>query len=231
MRLLATVNAYLDAEINLVTDAYSTQVELTLEHQQKTLVKVVDSVSDSFSQKNNFEFEESGISKIVDVWNETRQVTAELEDGNLLYKGRFNLCVLALNGDGKPFYFERMMEFQYGREWPHEAEDLRCDSAVSVANISYRITGTLGIEVKTELELEANLYQQTSYQMIADLTPNDDQPVGKDPQAALILYYASAGEELWDIARSYCTSMARIKEENELVQDVVEQTGMLLIPV
>ena len=69
------------------------------------------------------------------------------------------------------------------------------------------------------------------YKMISDLIPNEDQPKSKDSEAALILYYAEVGEELWGIARSYCTSMERIKTENDLVEDVVEQSGMLLIPV
>jgi hypothetical protein len=231
IRLIAYINAYLDTEVNLVTDAYSTEVEVSLEYQQKNLVKLLESVTDTCSQKNHFEFEEAGISKVVDVWNEMRQVTAQMEEGNLIYRGKFNLCVLAVNGDGKPFYFERVLEFQYGREWSRSMEDLRCDCAVSVANISYRITGTSGIEVKTELKLEATLYQQNMYKMISDLVPNEDQPKSKDSEAALILYYAEAGEELWGIARSYCTSMERIKTENDLVEDVVEQPGMLLIPV
>lgn len=231
VRLMAYVNAYLDAELSVVTDAYCTDVEVTLDYQQKNLVKLLESVTDTCSQKNHFDFEEAGISRVLDIWNETRQVTARMEDGNLLYQGKFNLCVLAVNSDGRPFYFERMIEFQYGREWPRTSEDLSCDCGVTLSNISYRITGNSGIEVKTELRLDATLYQKNGYKMIADLTVNEDQPKEKDRDAALILYYASAGEELWGIARLYSTSAERIKEENDLTEDVVEQPGMLLIPV
>ena len=77
-------------------------MEVSLEYQQKNLVKLLESVTDACSQKNNFEFEGSGVSKVVDVWNEMRQVTAQMEEGNLIYRGKFNLCVLAINGDGTP---------------------------------------------------------------------------------------------------------------------------------
>lgn len=231
VRLMAYVNAYLDTELNIVTDAYSTDSELTLEYQQKTFMKLLESVTDTCSQKNNFDFEETGISRIIDVWNETRQVSAHMEDGNLIYKGKFNLCVLAVNSDGRPFYFERMLEFQYGREWSHGGDDLSCECTAALANISYRITGTSGIEVKTELRLEASLYQKNSCKMISDLTVNEEKPKEKDRDAALILYYANTGEELWGIARLYSTSAERIREENDLSGDVVEQAGMLLIPV
>ena len=60
VRLIAYINAYLDTEVNLVTDAYSTEMEVSLEYQQKNLVKLLESVTDACSQKNNFEFEEFG---------------------------------------------------------------------------------------------------------------------------------------------------------------------------
>lgn len=233
VRLIAYINAYEDTELEIVTDVYSTKYEVSVEQEQKSFMKLLCSVEDSCPQKNTFPFEESGISKVIDVWNESSQVTAQLEEGNLLYKGRFNLCLLALNGDGKPFYFERMLEFRYGRESDQGTEDLRCDCSVSVGNISYRLTGTAGIEVKTDLRLEATLYRQSLYRVISEAAPNEEQPKSRDEQAALILYYAGAGEDLWGIAREYCTSVEAIQKENglESEQQQVAEAGMLLIPV
>ena len=47
----------------------------------------------------------------------------------------------------------------------------------------------------------------------------------------LILYYAEAGEALWDIARLYCTSMEAIQRENGLECEKMDSKGMLLIPM
>ena len=126
-----------------------------------------------------------------------------------------------------------MLEFRYGRESDQGTEDLRCDCSVSVGNISYRLTGTAGIEVKTDLRLEATLYRQSLYRVISEAAPNEEQPKSRDEQAALILYYAGAGEDLWGIAREYCTSVEAIQKENglESEQQQVAEAGMLLIPV
>ena len=123
-----------------------------------------------------------------------RQVTAQMEEGNLIYRGKFNLCVLAVNGDGTPFYFERVLEFQYGREWSRSMEDLRCQTAPYLWRISAIALPELPALRSKQTKLEATLYQQNMYKMISDLIPNEDQPKSKDSEAALILYYAEAGK-------------------------------------
>ena len=53
----------------------------------------------------------------------------------------------------------------------------------------------------------------------------------RDLSYALKIYYADEGEGVWDIAKRYNTSVEAIMEENELEGEVLEQRGMLLIPI
>ena len=48
---------------------------------------------------------------------------------------------------------------------------------------------------------------------------------------ALKLYYGRMGEPVWEIAKRCHTSVEAIMEENELLQDVLTDAGMLLIPI
>ena len=52
-------------------------------------------------------------------------------------------------------------------------------------------------------------------------------------KAALTIYYADEGEELWNIAKKYCTSVEKIQNENEIDTDVDKLQGrnMLFIPM
>ena len=49
--------------------------------------------------------------------------------------------------------------------------------------------------------------------------------------ASLTVYYAEGGENIWDIAKKYYTCAQMIKEENDLSEDRVRNSGMLLIPM
>ena len=67
--------------------------------------------------------------------------------------------------------------------------------------------------------------------MVEAAHADETKPRERDRSAALILYYAEAGEALWDIARLYCTSMEAIQRENGLECEKMDSKGMLLIPM
>ena len=46
----------------------------------------------------------------------------------------------------------------------------------------------------------------------------------------MILYYAEAGEQIWDIAKRYGTDCAKITAENELSGSALTERAMLIIP-
>ena len=57
----------------------------------------------------------------------------------------------------------------------------------------------------------------------------EDKQRKKDP-AAVILYYAEPGEQLWDIAKRYGVDCAKIAAENELATETLAERTMLVIP-
>lgn len=230
VKLSASVQCYVDNTVTFVTDAYSRTMEVTLEQEQRTFYQYEGTYSDVCTQKNGFEFPDGGITKIMDVWNESCSVSAVIEETGLLYKGKFNLCMLALNQEGNPFYFERMMEFQYNRDNSSHTIQF-CRPKATVTNLSYRITGNTAIEVKAELQLEASIFSEQQYRFVETVIPNPDLIKAKDKEASLVLYYAEGGETLWDIAKQYATGVREIQEENALTEPVLDQPMMLLIPV
>ena len=231
VRLAANLMAYEDTEIAIVTDAYSTQYELETQAQSKPVFRLIEMINDSVTQKNSFDIGEGGITKVIDVWNEISSVSAEEEENQIRFTGKLNLCILALNAQEKPFYFERVVDFTASHEWRKKEGGVFCAPRVEISNISFRITGGTGIEVKTELKLTAAVFQSSSHRMIAGANADETKTRKKDNSAALTIYFADAGESLWDIARRYCTSVSAIQKENELVEDFAENRGMLLIPM
>ena len=69
---------------------------MNLEYKQHTLHKLVEIIKDSDVQKNNFEVDDIGISQVIDVWNEMKSVTASIDEGNIVYSGKYNVCILAM---------------------------------------------------------------------------------------------------------------------------------------
>lgn len=229
-RVFVNASAYQNSDVTMVTDAYSKQYELNINSKQKNIENAVEFINDTDIHKGSLALEDVPISKIIDIWNEMSTVSADYANGQINYKGKFNICVLALNPDNKPVYFERLMDFEYARPYQAKEDHIKCSASMLVAGISYRITGG-GIDLKVELRLSAGIYSQYSLKLITDVAADETKPRAQDKSAALSIYYANAGESLWNIAREYCTSVNAIKLENDLAGDVVENRGMLLIPM
>ena len=231
IRLTATVIAYAQTTLNLVTDAYSTCYDLQLEYEQIRLESMTGALHDNYVCKNTVEVGEAGISRVIDAWNEIRSATAQVEGGQLIYKGKFNICILALNQEEEPVYLEKMFDFTYAREWSEAIGNLRCEAEAAMLSISYRLLGGTGIEIRAELGLQAFVFRSETCQVVAAASADETKPRSRDESASLIIYYADAGEKIWNIARDYCTSAEAILQENNLTEEVLENRQMLLIPV
>lgn len=229
VRLCADVTAYETKQTTVVSDAYSRRYEMALEVRQHMVEELTELFSDSLPTRAVFTMEQ-GISKVLDVWSESCVVSsAGQEEGNLILNGKYSICMLAIGTDGAPFYFERTPEFQYKRPLT-EKETVRCDPDACLTGISYRLSAN-ELEVKAEIALRGSVFTQKSFRMVEAAHADETKPREQDQNASLVLYYAEAGESLWDIARLYCTSMQAIQEENHLDCEKIEGKGMILIPM
>lgn len=229
VKIYATAQAYRKADITVVNDAYSRKYDLNVGAKQKTMDNLAEIAGDTYVHKSEITIDDNTVGKVIDVWSEMASAAADVEDGKVMFKGKYSLCILAQNENNSPFYFERLIDFEYAIPCT-AAGDLKCEADVKVGGISYRITGG-GIETKVELHLSVEISKRFNFKAISDVTADETKPVPRDTAASLCLYFADAGESLWNIARDYRTSIDAVRSENGLSGDLVENRGMLLIPM
>ncbi len=229
VKVMATAQAFRRTDVTVVSDAFSKKFDLQVESKPKTLDNLSELAGDTFVNRSDIALEDNTVSKVLDIWSEMANASADVAEGQLAFKGKYNLCVLAIGGDGTPVYFERLIDFEYSRACGASG-DVRCEAEVSVGGISYRITGG-SIETKAELRLSAEIYTKFTFKAIASVSADETKPTPNDPAASLCLYFAGAGESIWNIARAYRTSPDSIRSENGLSGETVENKGMLLIPM
>ena len=66
---------------------------------------------------------------------------------------------------------------------------------------------------------------------VCGVSADESRPRQKDEAASLILYYAEKNENVWDIARNYCTGAQAILAENDLDEEILSERRMLFIPL
>ncbi len=230
LRLCIQVTAYQSSEISLISDAFSTQVEIEADCNEIRAEQMLKRMRIDGTYKNTFELPSGDITAICDLWCDAGVVSCVAADGKLLVKAPVNVSVLALDGDGCPTYFERMAEIEYEEELPEGVTLALCEPILCITGCSFSFAQSQSMEVKIEYRLEGCVFVPFQENAICDLRLCEDQPIVRVSGAALVIYYADRGERLWDIARKYCTSVNAIKEENELSEDVVPARGMMMIP-
>ncbi|WP_343277405.1 LysM domain-containing protein, partial [Ligaoa zhengdingensis] len=67
--------------------------------------------------------------------------------------------------------------------------------------------------------------------VMGELAVDENKPRQQDGSAALTIYFAQPGENVWDIAKRYHTSMAAVMEENAIEKEQLRDRATLLIPL
>ena len=230
-RLCAAVIATEEMPVELVEDAYSTDYELEIEKKQYKFSHLNALLNEDIQVKSELNTGDCGISRVIDIWCDNISSLWVYENGQFNVKGKAGCCILALDGEGVPYYVERPVDFSFA---PELGDDLQAPCAkieVKPAGISFRITGDNSIEIKLDMKLAGSISEQTVMKGIVSARSSDDRCRAKDKTAALTLYYAEKGESLWDIACAYCTSAEAIRLENEMTEDIIAADGMILIPM
>lgn len=230
-KLIVTVAVYNEDTVNIVEDAYSRAYELDLIYKQISCKHISAVIDDEITEKCDINLD-SQISRIIDIYGDSPQCSCEFQpvEGKMLIKGKMTCCILGCDENNAVFYTEKPIEFN--REYDiGNMINPSCKPAVLPLNISYRISGEKTLEIRAGISLHAAVTESISKRIITEVSADEEQKREHDKTAALTIYYADEGENLWSIARSYCTSVEAIKMQNDLTDDVISARGMILIPM
>ena len=226
--LCVCAQGYARDDVSVVTDAYSTQFVSVPQMTSLKYVGGVCDVGETFIEKLSVTIPDVKVQKVLDIFPGTVSFDTSVADGTLTAKGKLNLCVLAQDEDGMPVMAERSCDFIRPLTAARDCDTMLFDSA-RVLSISYRLTDENSVDVRCELKISGGAVNSESMTAVTGVELLEDKPIAPD-DCALTLYFASAGESLWDIAKSHNTKMELLLSENAPAEPVLDSDRMLLIP-
>lgn len=229
-KLAVSVKAYCDDEIPTVIDAYSTQGNCKMSRGTFTFKKIKERICEKFIAKKNLEFTDGAIGSVIDMWCENKKSVCKFEDGKLKLNGTMLVNILAYDCEGVPNCYERPVDFEYiyKPEAALNRPEAVCD--ITVAHSSYTITGANTVSVAVEPQISATIYDNMEYQLLTDIAEDENATDTKDRRSSIVLYFADAGESVWDIARRYNSSVSEIKALNSVTEDMLTEAKKFIIP-
>ncbi|MBR7070866.1 MAG: DUF3794 domain-containing protein [Clostridia bacterium] len=230
-KLLICVQAYCDSDMAVVLDSFSRRYETEMLKKEFRFEKLCKTITENFHAKQSFSFAKGELGSVADLWSDVQVGFVGMEENNFTVKGTVPIGMICYSTDGVPAFFERTVDFEYRCPMEHAIIGMMCEPIVEVQNIAYAIIGEDTMEIRLELSLIACIYETNKMSVIADITPDEKKPIQKPNKGALIVYYAAAGESLWDIAQKYGAGIHEMKTLNHCDDLPFSEDKTVLIPM
>lgn len=224
----ADVSIYENEEIQYTTDAYSTEYETDFQRESVELKSIFEKFSDTYLCKGSVEISGSAVKSIEDIFCNGLNYTVSLSGNEMLISGKANVSFLAVNSEDELQSFDRELDFQYKRATTL-GESFSASCNVTPTGIDYILSAENKLDIRIETEINGLIFDASKKQIISDISC-DEAKKKKKRSAALTIYFAQQGEEIWEIARRYNTRVDLICAENNINSDCVEQNQKLYIP-
>lgn len=226
-KLCVTLLGYKNGSLSFVTDAYSIENDTDLSFEHINLCESVHPINLTTSVKSPLYLGEKNICRILDIYTDTPVVKTEIKDKSLHFYGKVNVSILGFSEEGELLCIDRQLDVDLTEPLDKEYTAARYCSS-SVTSLSYRISDNNELELRLDMRLCAVVCKESVHRQVlsASASSNSSVNTGESP---LILYYAGKGEKVWDIAKRYSASLKSICDENDLNEEELSSSRMLLI--
>ena len=228
-RLAIGVTAYCPGEVPYLTDAYSTEREMTLTRAPLALERVAYTLNEPVTVVRKLDLPVTSIDRILDVWNDAEVTSVACTDAAVTLKGTLQVFLLTLDPAGEPMAFERTVDFTVERELPQPVENAECRGQVTPLAVSY-VLGRGELEIQSELQVRLEVVEHASCEVIAAVEQGDKLS-SRFSASDVVVCRAPAGETFWEIAKRYHTSPEVLIQLNGLTGDALDADRTLVIPV
>ena len=216
------------AQRSIVVDAFSTQYETALEKDTFYTSQPVCKLDESIEVGCTGQLPDEGAQIISCMATVCPPEIAPAEKG-VLIRGRAVAHIICLNSLGELECYDRACEYQIDKDWQFAPEQMDLAANGVLVSVEAEKDGTQA-NAKLTIHVSGLLSRRVPMTMLTGVECKE--PFAPDENGvALRIYYASAGEDVFNIAQKYHASPSAILQAAGLEQMVLEQSARLLIPV
>ena len=221
------VKVYRPVEYMAVSDAFSTESETVLTQQQVALEEVADVFTQQVEAVTTGQLPDEN-ARIIDVMATPLPMEVIEQDGEAVLRGRVMAHLLCINALEEIDCYDKVCEYTLPRRYPRPAADVIAQCYPSVGSVSARKVGD-DTSAAIVLTVRGIVSFRSTQTVLADVQCTS--PLGRDDgDIALRIYFAQAGEDMFDIAKRYAASPEAIAAANDTGSGILEAPQRLLIP-
>lgn len=229
-KIMLTCEAFCGNDVPIIADAFSRKFEADIKRQQVTFDKITCGINETYNCKKSVELDFS-VNSVIDLWCSMQNNHTKFEDGNMLLNGTLIAGMIVSDENNTLLYIEKPIEFQYKRAFEPKLGVPHCDPEIEVLSSGFTITSSNNIEIRVELGINASIYEKNDISLISDMSLDETKFIKRKADGAMVIYYPSMGDSLWDVANKFGASLNEIMNINNLDKETLNEGRMLLIPI
>ena len=228
------VITYSEKKIEYISDIYSPDYNLGLHRVEVCASELADVVSGQCIVNDTIRLESGDIiGKVHSLTADSYVDGADIDGDVLKVLGSTNVSVLCKSESGEASSVYKQVPFSCSLPLTGEfgGADMSCEAGVFTEHSSYSIEGADSINVRIVLKISAQLISEHKVSAVSDIECNESDKVDKSSQAGITVYFVQSGDDMWDIAKRYHTTLDEISSVNKLEPNMAIFPGQqLLIP-
>lgn len=226
---ILSVRAMRQKEFTAVTDAFSTGYQEACTYKEMVMESLMERLTNKVEVKTQGTLQGGNI-KILDCFATcfTPELAQQENTGETLIQGKAVAHLICMNELGEIECYDKICEYTLPKKYAEEKQNLdafltaRCVSIHAVKNDEFATA-------ELEIQVQGYVLKKDKIQVLEQMECKE--PIEKDEQVALRIYYADQGERVFDIAKRYHASPEQIAELAGMKADVLDNSCRLLIPM
>ena len=210
--------------VTAATDAYCVGFESRCSHQNIALTTLEKTVEKNHTV--NLSIDTDG-SEIIDTFADIKNVSLRVnEQGEIMTTADALVSALCKNENGDFFINEKSSPIEFSVAAASEFAFSDLEGEMTLASVNSSKNG-----VSLNLNAKCTATKKQSIPMVCEVEIMTDSPKKVNPKTALTIYFASKGEDTFDIAKRYNTSNKEIMLHNSLSDTLIPDDMTILIPM
>ena len=169
-----------------------------------------------------------GVNAVYNIMTNAHISKTELQRNKIICEGKIEAYVLYLtNSPENPIYsIKKEIPFSYMIECKNETNTHQCEIKSTIKHASYNINANGEIDIRCLLSIDCILMKEFEINNIVDINISETEK-----QQGMLIYFASEGEEIWEISKRYGVPCKVLADHNGVESEKLHNRCKLFIPM
>ncbi len=226
----AKIRGIREEKLNIISDGYCTDKKAEMVKEKIKISSVVDTMEKQIALKEVV-YAEGEAPQIKNIYSAecdvfTDEVVVDSTGVTISATAEIYVLYISDNKEMPVNNLHKEVKINEKIKCANVNPDCICDIELSAAEVSYNVINENSVEINLNINAEGIVYDERIVSPVVDISLAEET----EKKPSLTVYFADKGEELWNIAKKYGSSVEAIKEMNNLTDDIASKGTRLIIP-